>query len=258
MKINLIIGGTEKGGTTSLYSLLRNHPKIIMPRAKELHFFSDNSFFDKKDIDYQQYHKLFFGRSYKYKVKMYYKYLSGARILGDSSPEYVWHKTSPQRICQYNPAAKWVVLLRNPIDRAFSHYKMNVFKKSNVNEPLSFIEALIREGKKTQNGSFSYIDKGFYSKQLINLYKFFDKKNVYVETSDTFKDNTFDVLNNICNFLGVGDYKKQYIPILYDSNLGVDDIIMSSQERDFLINIFKDEITQLECILKRDLSAWIK
>ena len=74
----------------------------------------------------------------------------------------------------------------------------------------------------------------------------------------SFKDNTFDVLNNICNFLGVGDYKKQYIPILYDSNLGVDDIIMSSQERDFLINIFKDEITQLECILKRDLSAWIK
>ena len=262
MKINLIIGGTEKGGTTSLYSLLKNHLEIIAPRAKELHFFSDDSFFDKEVIDHKQYHKLFLGRSWKHKLKIYLKYFSGARILVDSSPEYMWHNSAPQRVYQYNSDAKWIVLLRNPIDRVFSHYKTNVFKKSTVNEPLSFIEALTRESKKNdtllQDRSFSYIDKGFYSKQLKNMYKYFDKKNVYVETSDTFKDNTLCVLNDICNFLEIGEYKKQYIPTSYDSNLGVSDIVMSSQEKEFLINIFKDEIKDLECVLKRDLSAWTK
>jgi hypothetical protein len=63
MKINLIIGGTEKGGTTTLHYLLKSHPKILMPRAKELHFFSNENYFMKGgvDVDYRQYHRMFIG-----------------------------------------------------------------------------------------------------------------------------------------------------------------------------------------------------
>jgi len=268
VKINLIIGGTEKGGTTSLYNLLKEHPKVLMPRAKELHFFSDENYFTENDVDYQQYHRMFFGRSYKYKFKLYYKYLSGARIFGDASPEYMWWNSAPHRVYQYNPLAKWLILLRNPIDRAFSHYKMNVFKKGakkgHQNEQLSFMEAIIQEKERCkkslplQDKNFSYMDKGLYSKQLKNIYKYFDKNNVYVETSDVFKFNTFGTVNEICNFLGIDDYREYYIPKRYDSNIGVNDITMTSEERQYLVDYFKDEVKELEVILQKDLSFWLK
>ena len=260
MKINLIIGGAEKGGTTALHHLLKSHPKILMPRAKELHFFSNENHFMKGGVDYRQYHRMFIGRSYKDKFKLYYKYLNGGRIFGDASPEYMYWKPVPERIYQYNPSAKWILLLRNPIDRAFSHYKMNVFRKKY--EKLSFMDALHKNQElllqDKQDKVFSYIDKGFYSGQLKNIYKYFDKSNVFIETSDIFKDKTFYTLNNICNFLGIDSYQEQCIPPSYDNNVGVDNIVMSDQEREYLVNIFRDEIHKLEIILNRDLSSWME
>ena len=111
--------------------------------------------------------------------------------------------------------------------------------------------------KKNREAS-TYIDKGFYSGQLKNIYKYFDKSNVFIETSDIFKDNTFYTLNNICNFLGIDSYQEQCIPPSYDNNVGVDNIVMSDQEREYLVNIFRDEIHKLEIILNRDLSSWME
>jgi hypothetical protein len=230
-----------------------------MPRAKELHFFSNENYFMKGgvDVDYRQYHRMFIGRSYKDKFKLYYKYLNGGRIFGDASPEYMYWKPAPKRIYQYNPLTKWILLLRNPIDRAFSHYKMNVFRKGR--EKLPFMDALHKSQELLlQDKVFSYIDKGFYSDQLKNIYKYFDKSNIYIETSDVFRSNTFDTLNKICNFLEIDDYQEQYIPVSYDKNTSVDNIVMSSMERDFLIDIFKDEVKKLEVILQKDLSPWLK
>ena len=262
MKINLIIGGAEKGGTTTLFHLLKNHPSIVLPRAKELHFFSDDSRFHvPEEIDYSAYHKSFFSRSYSYKMKMYYKVLMGATVFGDATPDYMWWKTAPYRVFQYNSDAKWVLLLRNPIDRAFSHWKMEFYKKNREN--LSFIDALMQEEERAsqmspmQDKIFSYKSRGFYTEQLRNIYRYFDKKNIYINTSDELRNNTLSVVSDICVFLGVSKYNESYIPKSYDQNKSSNNVKLSKDCRLYLVNVFRDEINELEKLLNKDLSEWL-
>lgn len=262
MRVNLIIGGAEKGGTTALHHLLNQHPSIVMPRAKELHFFSDDSYFrGSEDPDYDCYHKMFYGRSYPYKAKILFKKISGASIFGDATPDYMWWRSAPYRIYQYNPDAKWILLLRNPIERAFSHYKMEYYKKKR--EHLSFADALIEEERRSerlhplQDKVFSYKSRGLYSGQLRNIYKYFDCDSVFVVTSDKLKHNMLSVLNDVCMFLGVSEYKRSYLPGLFDSNAGNNSAKISQNDKQYLVNIFRDDVSELENILDMNLSSWL-
>src|SRR5580765_8161584 len=124
-KVGFVIAGTQKGGTTALASYLYEHPEICVAGAKEVHFFDTDSLFRAGTVpDYAAYHARFHpaGRE---------------RILGDATPIYMYWEPAPQRIWQYNPAMKLIVILRDPAARAFSHWNMQRTKNL---DPRPFFE----------------------------------------------------------------------------------------------------------------------
>ena len=123
MRVDFVIGGTQKGGTSALDSFLRQHPEICMPATrKELHFFDREA----ENTDYNAYHANFDPKP-------------AHRVIGEASPIYMYWKTAPSRIWNYNPKMKWIVALRNPVERAFSAWNMETKRGK---EKLSFAEAI--------------------------------------------------------------------------------------------------------------------
>jgi hypothetical protein len=121
---DFIILGTQRGGTTSLYDDLTRHPQIIPAAGKELHYF-DNKY--SKGVTWYRGH---FSRRVRFKPWL---------ITGEATPYYLFHPAVPDRVLETCPRAKFLVLLRDPVSRAYSHYHM---MRKRDREPLSFEEAL--------------------------------------------------------------------------------------------------------------------
>ena len=134
-KVDFIIAGTQKGGTSALDAYLRLDPQICLPhKVKEVHFFEADPLFDTGEPDYRLYHAFFKPRSWH-------------RLVGEATPGYMYCEDVPRRIHAYNPDMKIILSLRNPIDRAFSHWNMN---KKRGFEPLSFGDAIRGEEERTR------------------------------------------------------------------------------------------------------------
>ena|SRR5450755_1220153 len=108
-KVAFLIAGTQKGGTTALASYLQEHPAICMSTVKEVHFFDTEEFFASGDVDYTRYHARFNPTARK-------------RLLGEATPIYMYWEAAAHRIQRYNPTMKLILLLRNPVTRAYSHW----------------------------------------------------------------------------------------------------------------------------------------
>ena len=128
MKVDFLIVGAQKSGTSALDEYLRGHSEIQMAKRKEAHFFDvENNFVSR--VDYSKYHALFeddCGRTRK----------------GEATPIYMYWYEAPKRIWEYNPNMKLMAVLRNPIDRAFSHWNMERDKNT---DNLPFSEAIRTE-----------------------------------------------------------------------------------------------------------------
>jgi hypothetical protein len=163
--IDFIICGTQKGGTSALDAYLREHPEICMADHKEVHFFDNEDNFSRSKPDYSKYHSHFSPKTTH-------------NIVGEATPIYMYWNDAPRRIWEYNPNVKLIVLLRNPIERAYSHWNME--RQRNV-ENLSFWDAIqnekerCRETLPLQHRLYSYVDRGFYLGQIRRLWAFFWK-----------------------------------------------------------------------------------
>ncbi len=167
MKLDFVCIGAQKAGTTTLHDILKNHPDIYLPKQKEAHFFDQEERFEKGTTWWWN---NFFSDGYNQE-----------KIVGVITPEYLYYDEVPQRIYeQLGSNTKIIIVLRNPIDRAFSHYLMS--KRRNY-ENLSFEEAIDKESQRIKNGEFernhfSYIDRGRYMNQLERYYALFKKENI--------------------------------------------------------------------------------
>jgi hypothetical protein len=148
-RIDFVVAGVQKSGTTALDSFLRLNKKIQLPNGiKEIHFF-DNEKIDWDNPNYNSYHN-------------YFNWDDKTHIRGEVTPIYSFWPNSIERIKRYNPRMKIVILLRNPIFRAHSHWKM---ERARGREPLGFSSA-IREGRNRtfinpiSNRIFSYVERG--------------------------------------------------------------------------------------------------
>lgn len=165
-KAGFLICGTQKGGTSALDHYLRAHPEIGMAREKEVHYFDNDSHFLNAAPDYAAYHAAF-------------SPAPSHKILGEATPIYMYWHEAPRRIQEYNPEIKLIVLLRNPVQRAFSHWNM---ERARNLETLSFQDAIQNETGRCrtalpgQHRIFSYVDRGFYMAQLRRLWSFFPGK----------------------------------------------------------------------------------
>ncbi len=241
-RLDFILAGAQKSGTTALHYFLSKHPDITMGDQQEMHFFDNDAMF-VADLDYEQLHK-------------HYPLLAPAKIAGDCTPSYIYHEPAAERIWKYNPQIKLLILLRNPVDRAFAHWNMQRFKGR---EPLDFFDAVREEQARiagappTEARRFAYVDRGFYGQQLARLFKFFPREQVKVVKFEEFKENQRETLASIFSFLGCKPLRSVRSK---DRNVVPYERAMNWEERVFLYNLFAEDIANIEQMLGWDCSDW--
>ena len=197
-RLDFIVAGAQKSGTTALHYFLKRHPQIALPDRQEMHFFDDDEVFSDP-VDYELLHRHFRKRPLR---------LLSVRLglAGEVTPSYLYWKPAMERIRNYNPQIKLIVLLRNPVDRAFAHWNMQRFKDR---EPLDFLDALkgepgrIAQPLAIESRRFAYIDRGFYSGQLARVFNFFPREQVKIVKFENFRDRKQETLDEVFEFLGV-------------------------------------------------------
>lgn len=253
-KVNFVICGTQKGGTSALDSYLRLHPEICMAEDKEVHFFDNDDYFTNSGsnnnntdtINYNLYHSAFAPKV-------------DDQICGEATPIYMyWHET-PKRIWKYNPDMKLIIILRNPIERACSHWNMECARGA---DNISFWDALASEQDRcrqtlpSQHRVYSYVDRGFYSEQLRRLWTFFPKEQMLILKNEDLRFEPQKTLRQVCDFLGVST--EPFI-ILTSKEVHVTPYktAMSKKEKDYLRSVFEFEIKNLERMLGWDCAGWL-
>jgi hypothetical protein len=249
MRLQFIVPGAQKSGTTALHYFLKKHQQIALPDRQELHFFDDEEIFARVPVDYELLHRHFRKRRAR---------LLPARLglVGEVTPSYLYWEPAMERIRNYNPQIKLIILLRNPIERAFAHWNMQRFKDR---EPLDFLDALKEEPRRIaqalsiESRRFSYVDRGFYSVQLEHAFNLFSREQVKIVRFDDFRDRKQEALDTIFDFLGV---KRIRVTRDTDRNVVPYERAMTPEERKYLVEVFSAEITKLEQMLGWDLSGW--
>ena len=189
-KLNFMCVGVQKAGTSTIHDILNQHPDLSLPIYKETHFFCEDEKFEKG----LQYYFDFFFKS------------TDSKYLGEIDPEYSFFKDSAKKIHYAFGEIKVVFILRNPVDRAFSHYLMT---KRRGLENLSFQRALEDENERLvsdfDNTHFSYASRGLYLDQIINYETVFGKDNVEVLLFDDLIQNRSVFFKKLTGFIGL-DY----------------------------------------------------
>src|SRR3989442_1642561 len=191
-RLDFIVAGAQKSGTTALHYFLAKHPNITMGDQQEIHFFDDDATF-AATVDYERLHK-------------HYPLVAPSTMAGDCTPSYLYWKPTAERIWNYNPRIKLLVLLRNPVERAFAHWNMQRFKGR---EPLDFLDA-VKEEKSRIAGApprearrFAYVDRGFYVQHLERFFRFFSREQMMIIKFEKFRQEQRETLDSIFSFLGV-------------------------------------------------------
>jgi len=214
-----------------------------MANKKEVHFFDNESEF-QGGVNYKKYHNNFIKSS------------SSAFIYGEATPAYMFWPPAMQRIFQYNPNMKIILLLRNPITRAFSHWNM---QRDRGRDKMSFREAMRLEDVRcspylSENyRRFSYVRRGFYSKQIERVWSFFGKEQTLIMKSEDLRGDHMNALNKICNFIcvdpyaGVGEKTAHSRPY----TVGIEE-----EDFEYLLGVYSEEIDKLENLLGWNLQSW--
>jgi hypothetical protein len=190
---NLFIVGAHKAGTTSLYEYLKQHPQIFMSPMKEPCFFSQDRVRLDRDLvvaKERDYHRLFRGSE-------------GYGVVGEASPSYLWHPDVPRRIAERVPDAKIVILLRDPIERAYSHYLMDLRDGGPTAPFYDTIRDQFANGVKVYGTGYLYVDLGLYSEQVKRYLHEFGCDRVLVVMFEDLAHRPAETLFRICRFLKV-------------------------------------------------------
>jgi hypothetical protein len=184
---NFFVVGAPKAGTTSLYEYLKPHPQVFLSRVKEPKYFTPQL---KESVSLEEYRQL-------------YRDAAGIAAVGDLTPFYLWESTAPRRIREVSPDARIIVMLRDPVARAYSHYLMAV---SLGHEKASFSEALSRYGDREAADwwlSSHYIEQGMYGEQVERYLSIFPSERVAILLFDDLVGNPQQVLTQIAEHLGI-------------------------------------------------------
>jgi sulfotransferase family protein len=241
-QLDFIVAGAQKCGTTALHYQLEKHPQIALPKKEELHFFDDEELFAGA-VGYDRLHESFAPSS-------------RARVAGESTPIYLYWRPAMERIWNYRKDIRLVILLRDPVERAFSHWNM---QRERGYETLDFLEAVKAETQRQgeaaplQSRRFSYIARGLYGEQLERAFKFFPRHLVKVVRFDDLRADFANTINSIFSFVGVESLQnirnKERNPIHYERKV-------TKAERVEVSRLFESDIAQLEKLLGWDCSTW--
>ena len=198
--LDFLIVGAQKSGTTALAHFLGQHPDICMAEPKECHVFDDPDYgagWSREDID--RFYEPFFA------------HCSGERLRGEATPAYMFYEDIAAELARYRPELKLVVILRDPVERAISHYLM---ERTRGHERLPLWLALLAEQFLGRNGGkprapdraygrYCYRKRGLYSGQLRRLYRHFPGDRVLVLRQADLHHDHANTLAHVFDFLGV-------------------------------------------------------
>ena len=206
---DLFIGGVQKGGTTSLYFALIQHPQIIPAKMKEIFYYNITTNYEKGPAYYKQFFATSFYRNSKEKQT------GKTQLTPDATTHTLDCAEAPGRILKDNPNAKIIFMLRDPVGRAFSQYRMAVklgFEKTSFEKALELEEERIKDGMihelrdPKHNYAYqrlAYRKKGLYASQLKYWYNNFPKENILVLNAEQFYQDPVSVFSKLCNFLNI-------------------------------------------------------
>ncbi len=310
---NFIVVGANKGGTTSIYHYLRQHPEVYLSPVKEPHFFSkdiDINLFKREfaqnklqDIEkyvngdmHEEYHAAFIRDETQY--RKLFKNVKNEKAIGELSTSYLYSSVAANEIHKLIPDCKIIICLRNPIDRAYSHYRMNLWT-GNSNE-FDFHKALLDDfnhDPKVWGNAHLYTEIGMYYEQVKRYIDVFGKNNVKIIFTEDMKKNASAVIREVYEFIGVdptfvADTSKQYNEVYtpkyknltwFLNKTGIRPIMKKFSPRvvknmivkmlykgksdkgeipveakTFLKEKLSGDIQQLSILLNKDLSNWLK
>ena len=223
---SFIIIGAQKCGTTSLYKYMVEHPQILPAVRKELHFFNWVSKPGNKKK----------AEGVDWYLSQFPKIPNGKNLItGEATPTYLVDPHTPQRMFKLLPDVKLIVLLRNPVDRAVSHYHHNR-RMSKQREPLPFEKAIAKESERLKlekeklisdenyrslfHRYYSYLERGVYIEQLERWMSIFPREQFLILKSEDFYENPDVTLQEVFEFLGLSNYqvanKKKYNQLPYE------------------------------------------
>src|SRR4051812_32902128 len=180
---NYLVIGAAKAGTTSLATYLSHHPQAFVAAQKEVNFFDDY---------------------WNLGVNWYRRQFEGARdaaAVGEASVSYLFRPEAPPRMAEVVPDAKLVALLRDPVDRAYSHYW---FARGWGSEKRPFSEAIAGDEHDDDPGR-AYLARGRYVHQLRRVCEFFPREQLLVLLFDDLRDDPGATFGKVCRFIGVDE-----------------------------------------------------
>jgi hypothetical protein len=250
---DFIVIGAQRCGTTSLYNNLIKHPNVSSSFVKEVHYFDVNF---EKGMSWYKSH--FPSHLYKYIRQA----IKQDFVTGEASPYYIFHPHAPRRIAEVAPYVKLMLMLRNPIDRAYSHYHHEARQGF---ETLSFKDAVEKEQERLlgetekmlgdesycsfNHRHYSYLSRGIYVDQVREWAKWFSKDQLLILKSEDFYHEPKSIIQQVIAFLGLPDWEPMKYTKFNASNYPQ----MDAAIRTYLIDFFRPYNQRLYEYLGADL-----
>jgi hypothetical protein len=205
---NFLVVGAAKSGTTSLYSYLNQHPDIFMPKWKELSFFIGDAFGPIHKVKKLEYYRKVFAK------------VQNQSAIGEASTSYLYDFTAPKRIKDVLGTIKILIVLRNPVEMAYSLYHHQVRKEG---ETLKTFEDALEEEKYRYNdvgfkkkcygwhANYYYFYRGLYFEQVKRYLDAFGKDNVMIFLFEELTEEPVRIVQKAFRFLGVSD---TFVPVI--------------------------------------------
>lgn len=301
---NFFIVGAAKCGTTSFAEYLAQHPQVYMSPVKEPHYFTSDiePSAIREDVEPDQYfsvqplakrHALLVQRPEQY--CQLFAAANGARAIGEASPSYLYSTHAPRRIAEEIGDARILVFLRNPIERAYSHFQMDlIFDVAGAEDFLEAVQMDRQAPTKVWGAAHLYVELGLYATQLKRYLECFPADRLKVCIHDDYRQDVRGTLLEILSFLGVeqtlasiavdvkhGEAWRR--PIFSGMNrlsqTGMYRVLqravpqglrtktktllsrkprgMRRHEFEALVPLFRDDVRELSSLLRRDLSHWL-
>jgi hypothetical protein len=238
--------GAQKGGTTSLNDYLAAHPAVLTAVVKEVQYF----------------HRRYEKGPYWYRSRFplvpqgaLVRRRTGVRpAIGETSPDYLYDPRAPARVHAFDPGMKLIAVLRDPVERAFSHWRMEVRRGT---EELSFEDAVDREESELAGEldrllrtegyldapfRMSYVARGRYAEQLERWLALFPREQLLVLTSDELLADPAEAMGRVWRFLDLPAWRSQR----YRRRGAQGDAAMAAEIRERLARVFEPHNRRLE------------
>ena len=290
---NFLIVGAAKAGTTALHTYLQQHPQIYMTPDKETNFFA---FWDQ-ELHFQGIGDEAINKFSVTDLGAYQNLFKGVNqetAIGEACPLYLYHPQAPHRIQETLPTVRLIVILRNPVERAYANFLHLVRDDREPN--LDFSEALQAETERLEKNwewFWHYQQLGYYSQQLKRYFKLFKPEQIQIYLYEDLRDNALGLIQNIFKFLEVNpDFipdmsvrpnksgmpknttlhqlltkpnplktlLKPLFPASLRQKIQHQNLVtpsLSSELRQSLKKLYHEDILICQDLIQRDLSAWL-